>query len=387
MIPRDVLVQCREKDIKLIRLWYIDLQGWSHAFLLPATSLSAESFDSGYSLNAMPLVQPDSAEGGDLWLVPQSETAWVDPVAAVPTLHLIASLYDPLTGIEHELDSRSLARRAVSYLEETGVADRAIMAVLVRFFITAEAEATGDRRCVPETTMRELESSLMMALLDSKGWVDASCVAGAEQPTMQYQLASAEMVRAADRGVYFRHLASYVAGGLGCKLEFRNQQSWAPMPEVLGKQNWQFGLYRGTESVIAGRGPAGLSETGIHALGGILRHLPSLVTLSRGPRHSSTGTPASADQDHAPLPPRSQGASNAALRLDFPEADCNPYVAMSAVLMAAIDGIQSKILPGDPPSQSLDSDQEFLTRGNVFSQELIQHWLQRHGQSDPTRSC
>ncbi|MEP0920842.1 type I glutamate--ammonia ligase [Leptolyngbya sp. ST-U4] len=172
-------------------------------------------------------------------------------------------------------------------------------------------------------------------------------------------------------------------------------------------------IWKGGQPLFAGDGYAGLSQMALHYIGGILKHAPALLAFtnpttnsykrlvpgfeapvnlaySQGNRSASVRIPLS-------------GTNPKAKRLEFrcPDATSNPYLAFAAMLCAGIDGIKNQIDPGEPldvdiydlspeelakiPStpgsledalECLEKDHDFLTVGGVFTEDLINTWIQ-----------
>jgi glutamine synthetase len=171
-------------------------------------------------------------------------------------------------------------------------------------------------------------------------------------------------------------------------------------------------LWRAGEPLFAGTGYAGLSDIGLHAIGGILKHTPALLAFTNPTTNSYRRlVPGYEAPVNLAYSQRNRSAacripmispSPKAKRIEFrcPDSSCNPYLAFSAILMAVIDGIQNKIHPGEPmdkdmydlPAEltsglnqtprsleaaliALENDADFLLRGDVFTEEAIHTWI------------
>ena len=182
-----------------------------------------------------------------------------------------------------------------------------------------------------------------------------------------------------------------------------------------------FSMWKGGEPLFAGNGYGGLSDTGLYALGGILQHTPALLAITNPTTNSYKRLAAGPTTPvHLAYSQRSRTAacripmlspSPKAKRIEFrcPDPSCNPYLAFAAILMAAIDGVQNKIHPGEPldvdqydtaPARlkvplvprsleasldALSQDCDFLLRGDVFAEEAIFNWIdyKRQNELDP----
>ncbi len=183
-------------------------------------------------------------------------------------------------------------------------------------------------------------------------------------------------------------------------------------------------LWKENKPLFAGNGYGGLSDTALHFIGGILKHAPSLVAFTNPTTNSfkrlvpgyeaPVNLAYSSRNRSAALRIPMYSASPKAKRVEvrFPDATCNPYLAFSAMLMAGLDGIENKIDPGDPldkniydlspeelagvPSvpasldqaiDALEEDHEYLLKGEVFTQDVIDTWVsyKRENEIDAVR--
>jgi glutamine synthetase len=171
-------------------------------------------------------------------------------------------------------------------------------------------------------------------------------------------------------------------------------------------------LWKGGKPLFAGNGYAGLSEMAMYYIGGLLKHAPALCAFTNPTTNSYKRlVPGFEAPVNLAYSQRNRSAavripmysSNPkAKRIEFrcPDPTCNPYIGFAALLMAGLDGIINKIDPGKPldkdiydmtpeqlhdvPStpgslaealQALKKDHEFLLRGDVFTEDLIETWI------------
>jgi glutamine synthetase len=183
-------------------------------------------------------------------------------------------------------------------------------------------------------------------------------------------------------------------------------------------------LWNGIEPLFAGDRYAGLSEMGLYAAGGLLKHAPALLAFAAPTSNSYRRlVPGFEAPVNLALSARNRSAairiplyskSPKAKRLEFrcPDPSCNGYLAWSAILMAMLDGIQNRLDPGQPLDRdiyemskeelagtrktpgsltealnALEHDHEFLKRGDVFTEDLIDTWIEykRDNEVDPLR--
>jgi glutamine synthetase len=171
-------------------------------------------------------------------------------------------------------------------------------------------------------------------------------------------------------------------------------------------------LWKDGHPLFAGTGYAGLSEMALHALGGILRHAPALLAITNPttnsykrlvPGYEAPVNLAYSQRNRSAscrIPMYSASPKTKRIEFRCPDPTCNPYLAFAAILLAAIDGIQNKLHPGEPLDRdiydmppellanvpkapgsleealdALDRDQDFLLRGDVFTEDVLATWI------------
>ncbi len=241
--------------------------------------------------------------------------------------------------------------------------------------------------------------------------------AGQAEIDMRYD----SLTRMADKMMLYKYICKNVA------LRYGKTVTFMPKP-IFGDNgsgmHTHQSIWKDGQPLFAGDKYAGISDMCLHYIGGILKHAPALcafvapttnsykrlvpgfeapVNLAYSSRNRSAGV-------RIPLYSPSPKAKRIEVR--FPDPSCNPYLAFAAMLMAGIDGIENKIDPGEPldknlydlppeelakvPScpasleaslHALEKDHEFLTKGNVFTQDVIDTWLdyKRTKECDPVR--
>ncbi len=442
--PQEVLVLCRERDVKAVDLRFTDLLGREHHTTVPISQLTESAFEEGFGFDGSSIRCWQTIDESDMLLVPQPESAWIDPFTSLPTVVLTGAILDPITREEYSLDPRNIARRAENYLSSTGVADAAQFGPEAEFFIfddvrydqTADSafyrvdsvEAAWNRGrseepnlghkirhkegyfpCAPLDQTVDLRGEMMQTLIECG--IDVEChhheVATAGQAEIDVQFDS--LLAIADTMMKYKYIIKNVARRHGKTVTF--------MPKPIMGDNGSgmhvhFSLWKAGEPLFAGKGYAGLSDAGLHAIGGILKHAPALLALTNPTTNSykrlMPGFEAPVNLTYSQ---RNRSAacripmaspSPKAKRVEFrcPDPSCNPYLAFSAMLMAIVDGIQNKIHPGDPMDkdlydlppeiasgitqtprsleaalEALEQDSDFLLRGDVFSEQALRSWI------------
>ncbi len=172
-------------------------------------------------------------------------------------------------------------------------------------------------------------------------------------------------------------------------------------------------LWKKDKNLFSGKGYAGLSEMALHFIGGLLKHAGSILAFTSPTTNSykrlvpgyeaPVNLAYSQRNRSAAIRIPMYSANEKAKRIEFrpPDPSCNPYLAFSAIMMAGLDGIQNKIDPGQPldkniydlpPEEAklvpqvpgsldgalkcLENDHEFLLKGDVFTEDVVQTWIE-----------
>ncbi len=264
---------------------------------------------------------------------------------------------------------------------------------------------------VPPTDAFQDLRSEMVAVLEECGLrVEAHhhevATAGQAEIDMRYR----PLVDMADAMMLYKYIIKNVAR--------RHQKTVTFMPKPVFGDNGSGmhthqSLWKDDKPLFAGQEYAGLSQAALHYIGGILKHADALCAFTNPTTNSykrlvpgyeaPVNLAYSSRNRSAAIRIPLYSASPAAKRVEvrFPDPSCNPYLAFSAMLMAGLDGIQNRIDPGDPmdknlydlppeelaavptvPSslagalEALEKDHEFLLKGDVFTEDVIQTWIE-----------
>jgi glutamine synthetase len=443
--PKDVLALCRARDVRFVDYRFTDLIGtWRHV-TVPVGELTEEAFEDGYSFDGTSTRTGRPYEDSDLLMVPDPTTAFLDPFCQLPTLVLTCKIQDPVTRADFTRDPRNIARKSAQYLAATGIADRACVGPETEFFIFDDVRfdsAAGgsfyfidsveaiwnrgrDERpnlahkiparegylpCPPADQLFDIRNDIVQTLLECGVRVEAHHHEGATAGQCVIDMKYQELVRMADQTMIYKYVVKNVARKYGKTATFM------PKP-IQGEQgsgmHTHFSLWRGRDPLFSGSGYAGLSDTALHAIGGILKHAPAIMAFSnpttnsyrrlvpgmRAPLTRTFGQRHRGSAVRIPL----EGTSPETRRLEFrcPDPTANPYLTFAAVLLAAVDGIHEKIHPGEPwdPQASasersaamtdgtslpmslpaaldaLAADQDFLLRNDCFTPDVIETWI------------
>ena len=443
--PRDVLAWIEKEDVKVVDLRFMDFPGlWQH-FSVPPREIDEETFGTGLGFDGSSIRGWQAINESDMLVKPVPESAFIDPFLQHKTLVLICNICDPITGEDYTRDPRNIARKAESYVAASGEADVAYFGPEAEFFIfddirfdqkehqgyyfidsvegrwnTGREESPnlgykprykeGYFPVPPTDSLQDIRSEMMLTLEEIDIPIETQhhevATGGQGEIDMQYN----SLLNMADNLLKYKYVIKNVARQHSKTVTF--------MPKPLFNDNGSgmhvhFSLWKGGKNLFAGDGYAGMSDTALYAIGGILKHAPSLLAFTNPTTNSYKRlVPGFEAPVNLAYSSRNRSAavripmyfsSVKAKRIEFrcPDPSCNPYLAFSAIVMAALDGIVNKIHPGDPldkdiydlpPEEpalvpqtpgslkealkSLETDYSYLLKGDVFTQDVIETWIQ-----------
>lgn len=438
-----------ENELKTIDLKYSDLVGnWYH-ISFPSRRLK-HVIKHGISFDGSSIPGMRSVESGDMVLLPDLDTAIIDPFTKFPTLRMLCYICNADNRIGVRKDPRSLAKRAQKYLESTGVADESYWIPEFEFYLFNEAEIhNGKFSAGYKFTSAENKEDLPFgyedkdgtAVANRKGYhIDVPFDKNADVREEMVQLIEAidcpvryhhhevglssqqeietelvEFSSIIDKMMYIKDIIH------NCALEHNLTATFMPKPlydEPGNGMHFHIQLRKNGKNIFFKEGNyADLSEEAQYFIGGILKHGRSLTAFTNPSTNSfkrllpGFEAPVQlffglANRSAAIRIPK-YATSKEAKRIEFRTGDgsCNYYLAMSALLMAGLDGIKNKIMPTkengygpyddniytwteeqqtklhaiptnlEEALNALKEDHEYLLEGNVFNEELIQSWI------------
>jgi glutamine synthetase len=135
MKPKDVFELARKHEVKFIDLKFIDFPGvWQHT-TIPAQRLDDTLFEDGIGFDGSSIRGWQPINASDMLLIPDPESAKIDPFHQYPTLSMVCSIFDPITKQAYSRDPRHIAKKAEAYLRQTGIADTCFMGPEAEFFV------------------------------------------------------------------------------------------------------------------------------------------------------------------------------------------------------------------------------------------------------------
>ncbi len=396
MTPEQVIAMAKENKAKVVDIRFMDFPGiWQH-FSVPISELEVSNFEDGYGFDGSSIRGWQPINASDMLVVPDADTAKMDPFYAEPTLVLIGNIVDPITREPYSRDPRHIAQKAEAYLKSTGIGDTAFIGPEAEFFIFDNVQFdsganhafyevdsvegiwnTGRDEMAnqgykprhkegyfpvpPMDKFQDLRSEMMLTL--EKLGIVVECqhheVATAGQAEIDMRFAP--LLQMGDQMVWFKYVLKNVAYRAGHTVTF--------MPKPLFEDNGtgmhtHISIWKDGNPLFAGDKYAGVSQEALYAIGGILKHCKALCAITNPTTNSykrlvpgfeaPVNLAYSSRNRSAAVRIPMYSASPKAKRIEFrtPDPSCNGYLAFSAMLMAVLDGIENKIDPGAP----LDKD-------------------------------
>ena len=438
------LQMIKEMDVKYVDFRFTDPRGkWQHT-AQPASTVDENPFVDGVMFDGSSIAGWRAIEESDMMLLPDADSAVLDPFAAQATLILFCDVLEPVTGQAYSRDPRSTAKQAEAYLKQSGIGDTAYFGPEAEFFVFDDVRFdvsmhhsfysigaeegpwssgkkfdegnVGHRPPIkggyfpvpPVDSLSDLRAEMLTQIAEM----------GVETEKHHHEVAPSQnelgvrfqtLVKMADHLQIYKYVVHMVAHAYGKTATFM------PKPVIGDNASGMHvhqSIWKGDKPLFAGNAYADLSETALYYIGGISQHARAInafsnpttnsykrlvpgfeapVLLAYSARNRSAGC-------RIPYAASPEGKR---VEVRYPDPSCNPYLTFAAMLMAGIDGIENKIHPGDPidknlydlppeelkevPTvcgslrealETLDQDRDFLKKGDVFSDEQIDGYLE-----------
>lgn len=435
----------RENDVRMVDLKFSDLWGRWHHVTLSAQQFTPKLMETGVGFDGSS-VGLKSVKAGDMALIPDLTTGCIDPFWEVPTLSFICSTVEADTKAPFTRDPRVIARRAEDYLRDTGIADTSWWGPEFEFYVFSKVFYENGVNTA-SYRVEALEAAWNSPEAGRGGYIPIHGGYHAIPPKDHwYQLRASMVTTLEDMGVpikYHHHevggpgqmeietpLLGLLPGADACMLvkyvtrmvAQHAGQTVTYMPKPLHGEAGN-GLHfhqqlrkNGKNLFYNPDGPSRLSQEALYYIGGLLSHAPAVLAFTNPSTNSyrrlvpgfeapvncffSTGNRSAAIR----IPKYATQVEDVRFEFRPPDATCNPYLAMTAMLMAGVDGICRKIDPTQagfgpinedvfswsserrksikalPTSlqdalTALETDHAFLLEGGIFDEGLIEDWI------------
>ena len=397
MSAANVIKMIKDQDIQFVDFRFTDTKGKEQHVSVPAAMADEDMFDEGKMFDGSSIAGWKGINESDMILMPDADSAVIDPFLQDTTLLLRCDVIEPTTMQGYDRDPRTIAKRGEAYLKSTGIGDVAYFGPEAEFFIfdsvrwsndisgaayeieSKEAAWSSDRDyeegnighrpdvkggyfpVPPVDAMQDVRSAMCLAMADMGLQVEVHHheVGTAGQGEIGTRFDT--LVAKADQLQVYKYCVHNVAHAHGLTATF--------MPKPLVGDNGSGmhvhqSIFNGANNVFSGEEYGGLSEAALYYIGGIFKHARALNAFTNATTNSYKRlVPGFEAPVLLAYSARNRSAScripyvtNPKARrveIRFPDASGNPYLTFTAMMMAGLDGIQNKIHPGDPMEKDL----------------------------------
>jgi len=459
MNAAEVLEYAKKNNVVMVDFKFTDWPGqWQH-FSVPLHEVEESSFEDGFGFDGSSIRGWQSIDASDMLIIPDPSTCIIDPFMEHATLSLVCNIVDPITRERYSRDPRWIATKVANYLSMSGIGDTIFFGPEAEFFLfnrvsfetTANSsyyevdsvEGAWNRGNLedygkpnlghkprhkegyfpvsPVDTLQDIRTEMVLVMEQLGITVEAQHHEVATGGQCEIDMKFSPIVSMADQLMLYKYVVKNVARRHGLSATF--------MPKPLFDDNGSGmhchqSIWREGTPLFAGDGYAGLSELGLHYIGGILKHARAIAAFTNPttnsykrlvPGYEAPVNLAYSSRNRSAscrIPMYSPSPKAKRVEVRFPDPSCNPYLAFAAMAMAGIDGVENKIDPGEPldkniyalspeelasvPSMPgsmaealgcLEVDMDFLLKGDVFTADAIETWIsyKRETDVDPVR--
>lgn len=391
-----VMDMIKEHNVQFVDLRFTDPRGKWHHTAQHLSTIDDDFFENGIMFDGSSIAGWKAINESDMTLMPDCDTAVMDPFTAQPQLILFCDVHEPSTGLPYSRDPRSVAKKALAYMGSAGIGDTAYFGPEAEFFIFDEVRfESNTNRSFYEIDSEEgpYNSGELMEggnrghrpgikggyfpvpPVDSGTDIRADMVTnmiqmGLDMEKHHHEVAPSQhelgikfdtLVGSADSMQIYKYVVHMVAHDYGKTATF--------MPKPVAGDNGSGmhthqSIWKDGKPLFAGSGYADLSETALYYIGGIIKHARAINAFSNPSTNSYKrlipGFEApvllaysARNRSASCRIPFAESPNGKRVEVRFPDAMANPYLAYTCMLMAGLDGIQNKIHPGDPMDKDL----------------------------------
>jgi glutamine synthetase len=445
MTAKDVLDLMKKEDVKIVDLRFMDFPGMQQHFSVPVSQIDEDSFTDGLGFDGSSIRGWQTINESDMIVKPQPQTAFIDPFMSVKTLVMTCNIGDPITGEDYTRDPRNIAIKAENYLKSSGIGDTAFIGPEAEFFVFDDIRYDQNEHSgyyfvdsvegkwntgrdeqpnlgykprykegyfpvPPSDSLQDLRSEMVVIMEQIGLTVEAHHHEVATGGQCEIDMRFAPLLEMADNMTKYKYVVKNVARQAGKTVTF--------MPKPLFMDNGSgmhthLSIWKDGKNQFFGDGYAGLSQAALYAIGGILKHAPAILAFTNPttnsykrlvPGYEAPVNLAYSSRNRSAairIPMYSHSEKSKRFEFRCPDPSSNPYLGFSALLMAAIDGIQNKIDPGEPLDRNiydlsaeeaakvpttpgslrealdaLEKDHDFLLKGDVFTEDVVTTWIE-----------
>jgi len=393
---KSVLKMIEDNEVKYVDLRFTDPRGKMQHVTADGSQVDEDLFADGFMFDGSSIAGWKEIHESDMMLMPDPETAHIDPFFAQSTLAIFCDVLEPQTGEPYNRDPRSTAKKAEAYLKASGIGDVINVGPEAEFFIFddvrfssdpydtgfvldstelpsnmgTEYEA-GNRGHRPRTkggyfpvppvdSAQDIRSEMLSVMTDMGITVEKhhhEVAAAQHELGLKYNT----LTRQGDGMQVYKYVVHQVAHAYGKTATFMAKPVFGDNGSGM---HCHLSIWKKGKPVFAGNQYADLSETALHFIGGVLRHAKAFNAFTNPTTNSYKrlvpGYEAPVllaysvrNRSAACRIPLASSPAGKRVEVRFPDPSANPYLAFTAMVMAGLDGIKNKINPGDPVDKNL----------------------------------
>jgi len=443
-VSKKVLDLIKKNNVKYVDLRFTDPRGkWQHT-AQTAHTITADTFQNGIMFDGSSIAGWKSIDKSDMMLMPDPETAVMDPFTAQPQLVLFCDVLEPISREPYNRDPRSVAKKAEAFLKKSGIGDKAYFGPEAEFFVFDDVRFDvsmnhtfykvnqeegpynsgsemnegnlGHRPAIkggyfpvpPVDSFTDLRAE-MVTVMEEMGLVMEKHHHEVAPSQHELGLQFTTLTKAADSLQIYKYVTHMTAQAYGKTATFMPK----PVLDDNGSgMHTHQSIFKGEKPLFAGSKYAGLSDTALHYIGGVMKHARAINAFSNAttnsykrliPGFEAPTLLAYSERNRSAgcRIPYSPGPKGKRVEVRFPDASGNPYYTFAVMLMAGLDGIRKKIKPRNPieadfyelseselkgiPTvcaslqeaiDALDKDRGFLKQGDVFTDDMIDGYIE-----------
>ena len=395
MDAKELIHFLKAEKVRNVDTRFVDILGVWHHITVPANAIDEDLIANGIGFDGSSIKLWQEIYESDMLLKPDPSTVKIDPFMTPKTAVLISEVHDPLTGEPYPLDPRFVAKKTYEYMKKKGFADEAYFGPEVEFFIfdkvryklssreafyeidSAEAIWNTDKEeglgyqirhkegylpVPPWDTLQDIRAEACEILESLNIPVEAFHHEVATGGQGEIDLMYDNLVNMADKIMWYKYVLRNVAKKYGKTVTF--------MPKPLTGDNGSgmhvhISLWKDGKNTFAGDQYGGLSSTAMSFIGGILHNANTILALTNPtinsfkrlvPGYEAPTYLIYAQRNRSAavrVPMYSRTPASKRVEVRFPDPSSNPYLALSALLIAGLEGIENKRHPGDPMEKNI----------------------------------
>ncbi|MCZ6781702.1 MAG: type I glutamate--ammonia ligase [Proteobacteria bacterium] len=417
MTAKQALELAKKNNVEIVDLRFTDWPGtWQHCSF-PISEIDESVFEDGLGFDGSSIRGWQAIHESDMLMVPDPDSAFIDPFFQHQTLVMVCDIVDPITKERYSRDPRWIATKAENHLRQTGIGDTAYFGPEAEFFILGSARfGTSANRgfyeidsvegiwnsdrdepggnlankprhkegyfpVPPMDSLQDLRSEMVLQMQKLGIAIEAHHHEVGTAGQAEIDMRFTTLVQMADQLLLYKYVVKNVAKQAGMTATF--------MPKPLFDDNGSGmhihqSIWKDGKPLFAGDGYGGFSPLGLHYTGGILKHSRALAAFSNPttnsykrlvPGFEAPTTLAISTRNRSAscrIPMYSASPKAKRIEVRYPDPACNPYLTFAAMLMAGLDGIENKIDPGEP----LDKDIYSLSAEELSDVAQMPHSLE-----------